>query len=323
MSKRNQNAQGIRVNRKGWFKPYIRSTWQLYAMMIIPIAYIICFKYKPMILSLMAFKKYTPFGGKSLWEMDWVGFQWFKEAFGDSLFWSSLANTIILNLGDLVFGFPFPIILAIFLNELRSNKVRKLTQMCLYLPNFLSWVIIAGITTQLFSGYSTATGGGLVNSIIVALGGSSVPFLSTTGWWRGVYWIMGIWQAAGYSLIIYLAALMSNDPSLSEAAYIDGATRMQRIWHITVPQIMPTISVLLIMQVGKVVNISFDRPYMMSNTLVSSASEVISTLVYKKGLQSGRYDYAAAIGLFQSVVGIIMITIANWGSKKMGQEGIL
>jgi len=261
-------------NRKGWFRPYIAGTWQLYLMMLIPIIYIICFKYKPMLGIVMAFKKYTPFGGRSMWEMDWVGFQWFKEAFGDSLFWKSLVNTLVLNLGDLILGFPFPIILAIFLNELTSNKIRKATQLSLYLPNFLSWVIISGITSQIFAA------SGLMNNIINALGGGTVPFLSDTIWWRFVYWFMGIWQSAGYSLIIYLAALMSNDPSLSEAAYIDGATRMQRIWHVTVPQIMPTISTLLIMQVGKIVSISFDRPFMMRNALVTDVSQVISTFVY-------------------------------------------
>ena len=304
-------------NRKGWFRPCIAGTWQLYLMMLIPTIYIICFKYKPMLGIVMAFKKYTPFGGRSMWEMDWVGFQWFKEAFGDSLFWKSLVNTLVLNLGDLILGFPFPIILAIFLNELTSNKIRKATQLSLYLPNFLSWVIISGITSQIFAA------SGLMNNIINALGGGTVPFLSDTIWWRFVYWFMGIWQSAGYSLIIYLAALMSNDPSLSEAAYIDGATRMQRIWHVTVPQIMPTISTLLIMQVGKIVSISFDRPFMMRNALVTDVSQVISTFVYDKGLKGGRFDYAAAVGLFQSVIGIILILIANQGSKKMGQEGII
>ena len=315
--KRNRNENGIRVNRKGWFGPYIKSTWELYLMMLIPIIYIICFKYRPVLMTVMAFKKYVPYGGRSVWEMNWVGLKWFEEAFRDSEFWKALGNTLVLNMGDLVLGFPFPICLAIFLNELRSNKVRKLTQMCLYLPNFLSWVIISGITAQMFSA------SGLVNNIAQNLGGSTVPFISNSGWWRIIYWVMGIWQSAGYSLIIYLAALMSNDPSLSEAAYIDGATRMQRIWHITVPQIMPTISTLLIMQVGKIVNIAFDRPYMMSNNLVKDASQVISTMVYEKGLQVGRFDYAAAIGLFQSVIGIVLTLIANQASKKMGQEGIM
>ena len=306
------------TKQKGWLKPYLIDTWQLYAMMLVPIIYIICFKYKPMLGVVIAFKKYNAFNPKlSIWDMPWVGFQYFQEAFNDSLFWKSLANTLVLNLGDLVLGFPFPIILAIFLNELRSNKIRKATQVILYLPNFLSWVIIAGISQQVFST------SGLLNNIINDLGGSAVPFLSNTIWWRFVYWFMGIWQSAGYSLIIYLAALMSNDPSLSEAAYIDGASKLQRIWHVTVPQIMPTISTLLIMQVGKVVSISFDRPFMMRNALVTDAAQVISTFVYDRAFTGHRFDYAAAIGLFQSVVGIALILIANKASKKMGQEGII
>ena len=171
------------VNRKGWFKPYISSTWPLYLMMLVPIIYIICFKYKPMLGIVMAFKKYTPFGGRSMWEMDWVGFKWFQEAFQDSLFWKSVANTLVLNLGDLILGFPFPIILAIFLNELRNDRIRKTTQLSLYLPNFLSWVIISGITAQVFAA------SGLLNNIINALGGAAVPFLSDTVLWRFVYWI--------------------------------------------------------------------------------------------------------------------------------------
>jgi putative aldouronate transport system permease protein len=224
---------------------------------------------------------------------------------------------VILNLGDLIIGFPFPIFLAIFLNELRSSKIRKVTQVILYLPNFLSWVIIAGISTQIFGG------SGLINNLVGVFGGGTIPFLSNTILWRIVYWVMGIWQSAGYSLIIYLAALMGTDPSQSEAAYIDGATRLQRIWHITVPQIMPTISTLLIMQLGKIVNISFDRPYMMSNALVKKASQVLSVYVYEVGLGSGRFDYAAAVGLFQSVIGICMVVLFNQISKKLGQEGIM
>ena len=315
MSKKNTS---VPPRRKGWLKVYLQNTWQLYAMMLIPIIYIICFKYKPMLGIVIAFKQYNAFNPKlTIWDMPWVGFKYFREAFHSNEFWTALKNTLILNLGDLVFGFPFPIFLAIFLNELRSSKVRKSTQIILYLPNFLSWVIIFGITQQIFST------SGLVNNFLGFFGAEPISFLSKTGWWRFVYWIMGIWQAAGYSLIIYLAALMGTDPSQSEAAYIDGATRLQRIWHVTLPQIMPTISTLLIMQVGKIVNISFDRPYMMGNNLVKDASQVISTYVYEKGLSQARYDFAAAIGLFQSAVGIVMILLANWASKKMGQEGIM
>ena len=164
---------------------------------------------------------------------------------------------------------------------------------------------------------------GLVNNIVNALGFNSIPFLSNSFLWRFVYWFFGVWQGAGYSLIVYLAALMATDASLGEAAYIDGATRMQRIWHVTLPQISSTITVLLIMQIGKLVSISFDRPYMMGNTLVKDASDVISTYVYSIGLAAGRFDFATAIGLFQTVVGVVLVLLANAVIKKMGQEGIV
>ncbi len=294
---------------------YLRNNWQLYLMLLLPLIYLVLFKYKPMLGVVVAFKKFNIF--KGIWDSPWVGLANFKEAFSSRDFWNALKNTLILNLGDLLIGFPVPIFLAIFLNELRSERVRKSTQTLLYLPNFLSWVIIAGIVTQLFSN------SGLVNNVINALGFKSVPFLSNSFIWRFVYWFMGVWQGAGYSLIVYLAALMATDSSLGEAAYIDGATRLQRIWHVTLPQISTTITTLLIMQVGKLVNISFDRPYMMGNTLVHDASDVISTYVYSVGLAAGRFDFATAVGLFQSVVGVVLVLTANAVIKKMGQEGIM
>lgn len=299
----------------GSVKLYLRNNWQLYLMLLVPVVYMLLFKYKPMAGVVVAFKKFNVF--KGIWDSPWIGFAHFQEAFTSKDFWSALKNTLILNIGDLIIGFPFPIFLAIFLNELRSSAVRKTTQTLLYLPNFLSWVIISGVVTQLFSS------SGLVNNVINAMGFDSVSFLSNSFIWRFVYWIMGVWQGAGYSLIVYLAALMATDASLGEAAYIDGATRLQRIWHVTLPQISSTITTLLIMQLGKLVNISFDRPYMMGNTLVKDASEVISTYVYSVGLAAGRFDFATAVGLFQSVVGVILVLSANAVIKKMGQEGIM
>ena len=296
-------------------KGYMKNNWQLYAMLLIPVIYMILFKYKPMLGVVVAFKKFNIFQG--IWDSPWVGLANFQEAFGSADFWNALKNTLILNIGDLIIGFPIPIFLAVFLNELRSSRIRKTTQTLLYLPNFLSWVIISGIVTQLFS--TT----GLVNNVINALGFESVSFLSNTFLWRFIYWFFGVWQGAGYSLIVYLAALMATDASLGEAAYIDGATRFQRIWHVTLPQISSTITVLLIMQVGKLVTISFDRPYMMGNTLVKSASDVISTYVYSVGLAAGRFDFATAVGLFQTVVGVVLVLAANAAIKKMGQEGIV
>lgn len=305
----------LKAEKRNKTKVYLKNNWQLYAMLVLPVLYMILFKYKPMLGVVVAFKKFNIF--KGIWGSPWVGLDNFKEAFSSADFWRALWNTLILNIGDLLIGFPIPIFLAIFLNELRSEKLRKTTQTLLYLPNFLSWVIISGIATQLLSS------SGLVNNILNAMGFETVPFLSNSTIWRFVYWFFGVWQGAGYSLIVYLAALMSVDASLGEAAYIDGATRMQRIWHVTLPQISSTITVLLIMQVGKLVSISFDRPYMMGNTLVKDASDVISTYVYSVGLAAGRYDFATAVGLFQTVVGIVLVLAANSVIKKMGQEGIL
>lgn len=301
--------------QKAGMKNYFQNTWQLYLMLLIPVIYLILFCYKPMLGVVVAFKKFNVFAG--IWDSPWIGLAHFQEAFSSQEFWLALKNTLILNLGDIILGFPVPVILAVFLYEIKSRFIKKSTQLILYLPNFFSWVIIAGIVTQLCSS------SGLINNVITAMGGESVDFLTSPWKWRFVYWISGIWQGAGYSLIIYLAALTATDPSLGEAAYIDGATRLQRIWHVTLPQIKGTISMMLIMALGKIVSISFDRPYMLGNTLVKEASDVISTYVYSVGLQSARFDFATAVGLFQSVVGVVLILAVNAAAKKFGEEGII
>ena len=294
---------------------YIKRNWVLYLMLVIPVLYIILFKYMPMTGTLIAFQDYNIFEG--IWGSEWVGLAHFKEAFASSEFWQAFRNTIILNVGSLLIGFPIPIILAIFLNELTSARIKKVTQLILYLPHFLSWVIIAGIIQQLLSGT------GMVNELLGAMGLGTINFLGDSSNWRWVYWLSEVWQGAGYSMIVYLASLTAIDTSLYEAAYLDGAGRLQRIWYITVQMIRPTITVMLIMQLGKLVSIGFEKPYMLGNVLVKDASNVLSTHVYTVGMQSGRFDYATAIGLFQSVVGIIMVLLSNAISKKFGEEGLI
>lgn len=316
MGKKIKESPGFGLTQKASRKTYLKNNYQLYLMLILPVLYLILFKYKPMIGIMIAFKKFNIFQGVIM--SPWIGLRNFNEAFSSAQFWLALRNTLVLNIGDILFGFPLPIILAVFLYEVRNNLIKKSTQLILYLPHFLSWVIIAGIVQQLFAKQ------GLVNNMIgLFSGGASVDFLSSTGWWRVVYWITGIWQGAGYNLIIYLAALSGTDPTLNEAAYIDGATRMKRIWYVTIPQIRGTITMMLIMSLGNVMSISFERPYMMGNTLVSDAAEVISTYVFKTGLENMRYDYAAAVGLFQSVVGIVLVLMVNQMAKKFGEEGII
>ncbi len=294
---------------------YLKNNYQLYMMLVLPILYLVLFKYKPMLGVLVAFKDYNIFVG--LWESEWIGFVNFTEAFGSAEFWLAVKNTLVLNLGDIILGFPVPIILAIFLNELTSKSIKKSTQLILYLPYFFSWVIIAGIVQQLLSGT------GMLNTIITMFGGEKLDLLGNPVSWRIVYWISGIWQSAGYGLIIYYAALTSADASLNEAAYIDGAGRFKRIWYVTIPQIRGTITMMLIMSLAKVIAISFDRPYMMGNVLVKDVSSVISTYVFSVGLQSGRFDFAAAVGLFQSVIGVTLIFVVNYMAKKFGEDGII
>lgn len=287
----------------------------LYLMLIIPMAYIIIFCYVPMAGIVAAFKKFSIF--QSIWECPWVGFTYFKEAFHTKAFWEALKNTLILNLGDQLFIFPLPIILAVLMNELRSEKMKKVSQTIMYLPHFLSTVIIVGIIYQVFSGT------GVVNNVLTSLGFDAVDFLGNSWNWRFVYWGSALWAGAGYGMIVYLAAMAGINTELYDAAYIDGASRWQRIWHVTLPQIKPTIITILIMDMGKLFSIGFEKPYLMGNVMVKDASEVISTYVYSVGLQGGRYDFATAIGLFQSVIALILVLGANWFAKKIGEEGLI
>lgn len=294
---------------------YILVNHQLYLMLVFPVLYFVVFKYLPMTGIAMAFLNFDIIAG--LWHSQFVGFAHFQEAFGSVDFWHAVGNTLLLNTGDFIIGFPIPIVLAIALNELTAKKVRKAAQVTLFLPYFLSMVIIAGIVFQVFSTE------GFVNHLIGLTGTQPVNFLGNPVWWRLIYWGTGVWQNAGYSLIIYLAALSHVNPSLYQAAYIDGAGRMKRIWHITLPMIRSTITVLVILSLGSILQISFERPFLLGNVLVKDAASVISTYVYTIGLLSARHDLATAIGLFQSGIGIILVLIADFFSKKFGEEGII
>lgn len=311
-----QSNSGRLPKRKSAGRLYFAKTWQLYLMLIPPIIYFIIFKYLPIYNARLAFLDYNMFSGIS--GSTWNNFANFKEVFHSDQFYSVLGNTLILNLLDLACGFPVPILIALLLNELASDKIKNTTQTIIYIPYFLSWVVISGIVLQLFNSK------GAVNTMLTALThGSPVNFLGDPGHWIAVYVLSGIWQGAGYSTIIYLAALSTVDETLYEAAYIDGAGRFSRIWHITLPGIKSTIVTMLILSAGNVINIGFDRPYMMGNALVQDVCDVISTYVYHTGLQGGRFDYSTAVGLFQSVVSFVLLIIVNKISKKLGEEGIM
>ena len=307
-----------RKKRGGDFGPYIKRYWQLYALLALPLLYLLVFKYAPMVYIQIAFKKYKL--NMSVWEMPWAkknGMEYFIKAFSSKDFRLALRNTIKLNLLDLIVGFPAPIIFALILNELPFPKFKKTIQTIAYMPHFLSWVIISSLALQLF-----APGDGLVNMVIEKLGGESIPFLNDEGHWVGTYIGIGVWQSFGWNSIVYLAAIAGINQELYEAADVDGAGRFRKMWNITLPSIRPTIVVLLIMNLGNILGGGFDRPFALSNNLVLRVSEVIATYVYKTGIKGLQFSLTTAVGLFQSVVGVFFLLMSNWLSRKLGERGI-
>jgi len=294
---------------------YWKRMWMLYLMMFIPMAFFVIFRYIPMTNIVIAFKSYNMFQG--VWASPWVGWKWFNEAFHSRDFYNAVRNTIWLNFLDLVVGFPAPIILAILLNELTTNLFKRFTQTLVYMPHFLSWIIIAGIASQLF-----APGGGVVNIMLSRIGIGPIDFLMNNRLWVGTYVGLGVWREMGWGTIIYLAAITGINPEIYEAAEVDGAGRFGKIWHVTLPGIRPTIVVLLIMNLGRILGSEFDRPYTLMNPRVMQVAEQISTLVYRVGIRSFRFDYTTAIGLFQSVICVIFLVAANEMAKKFGERGI-
>jgi putative aldouronate transport system permease protein len=287
----------------------------LYVLLALPIAYFLLFRYGPMYGVSIAFKDYNIFAG--VWESDWNGWTQFQELFSNRQFYQVVWNTLFLNLLDLLVGFPIPILLALLINEIRMARFKKAVQTLLYLPHFLSWVIIGGLVLQVF-----APDRGLVNIVLKAVGLAQVDFLTNGLNWVAVYVGAGVWQSAGWGTIIYLAAMAGVSPELYEAAQVDGASRYQRIRHITLPSIAPVIVILFILQVGRVTSISFDRPFILSNPLVTDYAQVISTYVYDVGLKSMRHNLATAVGLFQSAIGLVLLLLTNWVAEKNGQKGI-
>ena len=304
--------------KHGSFGPYIKRYWQLYALLALPLLYLLIFKYAPMIYIQIAFKKYKL--NMSVWEMPLAknhGFEFFIKAFRSKDFRLALRNTIKLNVLDLLVGFPAPIIFALILNELPFPKFKKTVQTIAYMPHFLSWVIISSLALQLF-----APSEGLVNMVIERITGESFPFLNDPDCWVGTYIGVGVWQSFGWNSIVYLAAIAGINQELYEAADVDGAGRFRKMWNITLPSIRPTIVVLLIMNLGNILGGGFDRPFAMSNNLVLRASEVIATYVYKTGIKGLQFSLTTAVGLFQSVVGVFFLLMANWLSRKLGERGI-
>ena len=295
---------------------YLKRDFWLYLCVLPVIVYYVVFKYLPMAGIVMAFQDYNIF--KGVLGSKFVGLENFVKIWKSQQFWNSVRNTLVLNLATLAASFPLTIALALMLNELRAVKFKRVSQSLLYLPHFISWVVVAGIAQNMFN-----MSNGTVNKVLESIGGGPVPFLSNNGWGIFTYILCNIWKEIGWGTIIYLAALTGVDESLYEAAYLDGATRIQRIRYITLPMIKSVAVTMLILNVSSMMSIGLDAPLLLGNTKVMAISEVISTYVYRLGIEKAQYDLATAIGLFQSLVNIIILVIVDRIAKCMGEEGIL
>lgn len=294
----------------------IWSCRMLYMMLVPVIVYYITFKYIPMYGVTIAFKNYNIF--KGVFDSPWCGFDVFSKIFASENFWRSITNTLVLNFSTLIAYFPLTIIVSLMLNEVSHDGFKKTTQSILYLPHFISWVVVAGIATNMFTQQ-----GGTINLLLNSLGFEAVPFLSDKGWWIFTYVICNVWKEIGWGTIIYLAALSGVDESLYEAAYLDGATKFQRMIYITIPSIKSVVVVMLILQLSKMMTIGLDAPLLLGNDKVMSVSQVISTYVYRLGIENAKYSEATAIGLFQSIVNIIILFVADKFAKAIGEDGII
>jgi putative aldouronate transport system permease protein len=264
---------------------------------------------------LIAFKNYNMFRG--VLASEWAGLDVFREIFRMPEFVRSIRNTLTLNLLDLILGFPAPIILALMLNELVNGLFKKVTQTILYLPHFISWVIISGMVYQIF-----ATNSGAINTVLNSVFAVKIPFLTDRIWWIFTYFIVGLWQSIGFSAIIYMAAITSIDQEIYEAARVDGCSRFRMMWQVTLPCISTTIVIMFILRVGQMVSIGFEKPLMLGNATVYTVSDVLSTFVYRVGVVNGRFSMGTAVGLFQSVINFILVISANKLSNKLTGDSV-
>lgn len=298
-------------------KKSVTKYWQMYLLLVPVIIYYIVFKYVPMVGAQIAFRNFS--FRKGIWDSAWVGLKHFERFFSSSQAITIIWNTLYLGFLTLVFCFPVPIILALIINEIRSARLKDTLKTITYAPHFVSTIVVVGM---LMSMCSPSTG--IVNSLFVRLGIFDEPLylMGSARYFRPMYILSGIWKDSGWNAIIFISALAAVDTTLYEAAEVDGATRWQQLLNITLPSILPTIVIMLILETGKVLNIGFEKVYAMQTDLNLSVSEVISTYTYKQGLENLEYDYATAIGLFNSVVSFIMLLVVNGISKRLSETSL-
>lgn len=287
----------------------------LYLMILPGLLYFIIFKYLPMGGLIIAFQNYQPFQG--ITGSEWVGLKHFIRLFTEPTFMQLLRNTLILFAMNIVIFFPLPIIVALMLNELKGRHLKNWIQTIIYIPHFMSWVIIVSITYVFLT-----VDGGVINELIASLGGTKISFLTSSEWLRTIYILQIIWKELGWSTIIYLAAITVVDPQLYEASEMDGASRLRKTWHVTLPAIRPVIITLLILKIGSTLDLGFEHMYLLLNSLNRSVAEIFDTYIYTAGLKNGQLSFSTTIGLFKGVVGLILVMLSNKLAKKMGEDGV-
>ncbi|GAA3264125.1 MULTISPECIES: ABC transporter permease [Nonomuraea] len=293
----------------------IRRNWQLYLLVAVPVAYFAIFKYIPMANAVIAFKDYSVLDG--IWGSEWVGFRHFRAFFDNPVFWTLVSNTFILSAYFLLASFPIPIILALALNEVRRGFFQRTVQLVTYAPYFISTVVVVSMTILILS-----PSVGLANDALGLFGIPSIDFLGNPDYFRHIYVWSDIWQTAGYSAVVYMAALSGVDPGLYEAARVDGASRLQKIIHVDLPGIMPTAAIILILGVGNIMAVGFEKAFLLQNPLNLSKSEIIATYTYKTGLLNADFSQATAVGLFNSAVNLVLLIVVNRVAKRVSGSGL-
>lgn len=302
-----QAAAAVQIPKQSISK-HLRKYWQYYAMMLIPILYYIIFRYVPMAGNIIAFRRYR--AGSSIFGDEWSGLKYFNQFVMDQNFWRSFRNTLLLNFKYLIVSFPMTLIFALLLNEVRHVAFKKVVQTISYLPHFISMVIVAGMVREVLST------SGPINRMIEALGGQAVTFISLPEWFTTIFVVSGVWQGIGWGTILYLAAMTGINPELYEAAALDGASKFQQCLHVTIPAILPTVSTLLVLNIGSLCgSAAFEKVFLLYNPTTYETADIIATYVYRMGLGSGNYSYATAVGLFQGIINLVLLTVANRVSR--------
>jgi len=310
----NKKSKKSRISKDSILYDIIKNK-TLYIMLLPVTTYFLIFCYWPMYGVQIAFKNFN--AAKGIMGSPWVGFYHFQRFFRSYNFVTLITNTITLNLYNLVASFPAPIILALLLNEVANSKFKRVVQTVTYAPHFLSTVVVTGMLTTLLSPKT-----GIVNHLIATLGGERIYFMGEPAWFKHIYVWSGVWQHTGWSAIIYLAALTSVDQQQHEAAIIDGANKVQRIWYINIPAVLPTAIILLILNLGQIMNVGFEKVFLLQNDLNLKSSDVISTYVYRMGLLGAQYSFSTAVGLFNSVINFILIVVVNYISRKVSEVSL-